>query len=153
MTSASLAVAWSAAAECQPPPAVVVQDGPEVEIRLADAPLGVFGVVEGAEEYMLDDITGAARLEDGSVVVALGRSSRVRRYDPSGTLQWGVGREGEGPGEYMHARIPNGCVGTESVVVYDSRLARWTVLDVEDGSLIDTWSLRDAPFDMICSVD
>ena len=144
----------SIAAGCQPPPpVVVVQDDPAAQARLTDAPISVFGVIEGAVEYVLDDIAGTARLEDGSVVVALGRSSRVRRYDPDGALLWSAGRRGEGPGEYGHARIPHGCVGTASVIIYDWREVRITVLDIEDGSVMDTWPLRDAPFDLICSVD
>ncbi len=139
-------------AACQPPPDDLA-GGPETELRLADAPSGEIGRVDGPDESILDDLAGAARLEDGGVVVALGRPSQVRRYDPDGELRWSVGREGEGPGEYGDPVLWNGCVGTAGILVYDRVNVRVTVLDVEDGSVVDTWAMRHAPYDAACSPD
>ncbi len=138
-------------AACQPPTDDLA-GGPETELRLADAPSGEIGRVDGPAEGVLDDLAGAARLEDGSVVVALGQPSQVRRYGPEGDLRWSVGREGEGPGEYGDPVLWNGCVGTAGVLVYDWTNARVTVLDVEDGSVVDTRTVpRRAPRDAACS--
>ena len=58
------------------------------------------GLLDGPDEYIFGNITGAVRLEDGSVVVADEQSHEVRKYDAGGRHLWTSGREGEGPGEY-----------------------------------------------------
>ena len=40
------------------------------DLRLADAPRLRVGIVDGPLEYIFGSVTGAVRLEDGSIVVA-----------------------------------------------------------------------------------
>ncbi len=130
--------------------------GPEIEVRLADAPSSVIGTVEGADEYVIGVIGGGARLEDGSVVVALERQFQVRRYDSDGELQWSVGREGKGPGEWEFPRIASGCVGTARALVYDFPNRRITALTLEDGSIDEMWTWPvnpGPPYRTSCSPD
>ncbi len=64
----------------------------------------MIGEVEGLEEYLLDGIAGAARMDDGDVVVVVEAAREVRRYAADGQLVWRSGREGEGPGELLPSR-------------------------------------------------
>ena len=41
-------------------------------------------MLDGPMEYIFGNVTGAIRLEDGSVVIADEQSYNVRRYDASG---------------------------------------------------------------------
>ena len=117
---------------------------------MADEPTAIIGQLEGSEEYLLDNVAGAARLDDGSVIVVVGAAYEVRRYDSTGRLVWKSGRRGEGPGEYRSAGAPPGCVSDRGVFVYDWENRRVTVLHV-DGQLKDTWALRYPVVSLACS--
>jgi len=80
--------------------------------------------------YDLNQVTGAVRLADGRLAVANGSTSDVRYYDAEGMHLKTMGRRGDGPGEYQQ---PMGLwlVTGDSVVVFDGRLFRLTVLDPE----------------------
>ena len=110
-------------------------------LTLSDEPLVRIGVLEGPIEYMFGEITGAIRLEDGSVVVADEQAYEVRMFDTSGRHVWTTGQQGEGPGEYGGLRLLRGCPGA-AVTVFDWHLDRITELDAE-GNLIDTRRLSE----------
>ena len=122
---------------------IVESDAPrEANLVLSDEPLLRIGMLDGPDEYMFGNISGAIRLEDGSVVVADEQSREVRRFDADGGHVWTSGREGEGPGEYRGLWLLRGCPGA-AVTVYDWRLRRITELD-SDGSVVNTRALRGA---------
>ena len=104
-------------------------------------------------EYIFGNITGAIRLEDGSVVVADESIFEVRMYDADGRHVWTRGRKGEGPGEYKGLRLLRGCPGA-AITVFDWYLDRITELGL-DGSVADTRTLAAAgvnPYqDLACS--
>lgn len=58
------------------------------------------GVEEGDEAYMLSDISGAARLSDGRIIIAQRSTQDIRYYDSTGTFLRTSGRQGRGPGEF-----------------------------------------------------
>ncbi len=58
------------------------------------------GVLEGAPEYQLYRVSDAVRLADGRIVAADNGAHQLRFYDPAGRYLMGVGREGDGPGEF-----------------------------------------------------
>lgn len=62
---------------------VIESDSPrEPDLVLAEEPLVRVGLLDGRDEYLFGNITGAVRLKDGSVVVAdesILRDSNVRR--------------------------------------------------------------------------
>ena len=91
-------------------------------------------MLDGPMEYIFGNVTGAIRLEDGSVVIADEQSYNVRRYDASGRHVWTSGRNGEGPGEYGGLRLLRGCPGA-TITVFDWHLNRITELD-QDGEVI-----------------
>lgn len=49
------------------------------DLTLADEPLVRVGIVDGPVEYIFGNVTGAVRLEDGSIVVADEQSGNIRR--------------------------------------------------------------------------
>ena len=109
------------------------------DLRLADAPRLRVGIVDGPLEYIFGSVTGAVRLEDGSIVVADEQSANLRRYDANGRHVWTSGRAGEGPGEYTGLRLLRNCPGAP-LTVFDWSLDRVTELDV-DGNVLDSRSL------------
>ena len=119
---------------------VVEREGPrDPDLTLADEALVRIGEIDGDIEYIFGDVTGAVRLDDGSVVIANEQSYDLRRFDGSGRHMWTSGREGEGPGEYGGLRLLRGCPGA-AVTVFDWHLDRITQLD-QDGEVTDTRGL------------
>ena len=125
------------------------------DLTLADEPLVRIGIVDGPLEYIFGNVTGAVRLEDGSIVVADEQSGNLRRYDADGRHIWTSGRPGEGPGEYEGLRLLRNCPGAP-LTVFDWRQDRITELDL-DGNLLATQSLTSAgvhPYGApVCSPD
>ena len=116
---------------------IVESDSPrEADLVLADEPLVRVGLLDGPDEYLFGNITGAFRLEDGSVVVADESIPEVRMFDAGGRHVWTSGRDGEGPGEYKGLWLLRGCLGA-AITAYDWQLDRITELD-SDGVVTDT---------------
>lgn len=113
---------------------------PGADLLLADSPVVRIGMLDGPVEYLFGNITGAVRLEDGSVVVADEQGREVRMFDARGGHVWTSGREGEGPGEYQGLWLLRGCQGV-TVTVYDWQLKRITELD-SYGHVVGTQALR-----------
>lgn len=109
------------------------------DLTLADEPLVRIGIVDGPLEYIFGSVTGAVRLEDGSIVVADEQSANLRRYDSNGRHLWTSGRSGEGPGEYGGLWLVRGCPGGP-ITVFDWQKGRITRLD-RDGDVVDTRAL------------
>ena len=110
------------------------------DLTLADEPAVRIGMLDGPMEYIFGNVTGAVRLEDGSVVIADEQSYNLRRFDASGQHMWTSGRHGEGPGEYGGLRLLRGCPGA-TITVFDWNLDRITELD-QDGNVTDTRALN-----------
>ena len=105
-------------------------------------------------EALLLSISGLARLQDGTVVVADNGATNIKFFAADGRLLRTVGREGAGPGEYKTPRLLGMC-GTNHLHVYDGALGRITVLAL-DGSLLDTWRIgmsateHQPPMHVVC---
>ncbi|MDX2261497.1 MAG: hypothetical protein SFU84_07335 [Gemmatimonadales bacterium] len=95
------------------------------QLRLDKAPALVLGRADGPAEQQFGKVSGATRLRDGSVVVADGQSSQLRRFDATGRLLGTMGRPGEGPGDFRWISWITS-LGTDSVLVWDCRLQRLT---------------------------
>ena len=120
---------------------VVESAGPrDPDLTLAEEPRVRIGALDGPLEYIFGDLTGAVRLDDGSIVVVDEQSDNVRRYDANGRHLWTSGREGDGPGEYRGLRLLRNCPGA-AVTVFDWVQDRITQLDL-DGNVVDTRTLN-----------
>lgn len=77
--------------------------------------------------YDLGQVTGATRLQDGSIAVANAATSEVRFYNADGSHRLTSGRRGAGPGEFQMIvgmwRSP-----ADSLVVLDMAIQRLSVL-------------------------
>jgi hypothetical protein len=119
------------------------------EWSVAVRPAVRIGQAEGAPEYAFDGVRGAARLPDGTIVVADRGSSQLRFYDPSGRFLRATGRRGRGPGEFSQImgmiRLPG-----DSLLVNDA-FDRALVYD-PDGRFVRIVPLRgdgDVPFSQL----
>ena len=92
---------------------IVESDSPrEADLVLADEPLVRVGLLDGPNEYLFGNITGAVRLEDGSVVVADESIPEVRMFDAGGRHVWTSGRDGEGAGRVQGTLVAAGLPGS-----------------------------------------
>jgi hypothetical protein len=95
---------------------------------LVDSPSLVIGVVDGDPEYQFEDVAGATRRRDGTIVVADRGTSSLRFYDALGKFVRKSGRNGGGPGEY---HMLGDFIPLESgYLVSDWRLPRISLLDL-----------------------
>lgn len=100
--------------------------------RVAAEPDLVLGGLDAPESQQLYQVRGARLLAGGRVAIADGGSSQVRVYDGSGELVAFHGREGEGPGEFMHPVLVD-ALGGDTLVVYDNALRRVSLVHADSG--------------------
>jgi hypothetical protein len=101
--------------------------------RVSAEPVLEIGMIDGPEAYQLDGVRNAARLPDGSIVVADGGSRQVRIYDADGRHLRSMGGQGGGPGEFETLALVRPFRG-DSIAAWDSRQKRLTVFD-PDGAV------------------
>ena len=123
-------------------------------VRLSEEPTLSIGVASGQEEYELFEVSGAARLADGSIVVYESGAFRVQRFGPDGEHLWSRGQEGEGPGDFQDfAELLIPCTGEQSIMIYDQYSRRITAFD-GDGELLRTYPFvfqQVQPRDITCA--
>ena len=137
-----------------PPGADDAQRGAATTVRLSEEPTLSIGVASGQEEYELFEVSGAARLADGSIVVYESGAFRVQKFGPDGEHLWSRGQEGEGPGDFQDfAQLLVPCTGEQSIMIYDIYNLRITVFD-GDGELLHTYPFafqERPPYDITCA--
>ena len=109
-------------------------------------PLLDIGVAVGDPQYELYDVTSAARLSDGRIVIANSGTGELRMYSADGTYVRSMGRAGDGPGEFQdlqHLQILAG----DTLVVQDGSILRITAFTV-DGELAWTHNLLGGTGDL-----
>ena len=95
------------------------------EWSVSAGPSQAIGVLSGPEEFQFVDISAAALLSNGNLVVVDRGSRTVRLYDAEGAFLKTLGGPGEGPGEFTDPASVS--VSTEdSVLVWDDALRRAT---------------------------
>lgn len=103
---------------------------------LGDSPTLSIGVEEGDEAYMLAQVGGAIRLDDGRIVLANRQSDEIRYYDSTGTWIRSSGRRGQGPGEFSEPFYIQPLRG-DTIYVGDFRPFQFLVFD-EKGDWVRT---------------
>lgn len=119
-----------------------------VSFRLDASPDAVLGSFEELGRAALDELSppvislrSAQILANRDLLVVDWRQHRIVRLSSTGEVRRVFGREGAGPGEFRslsHVLL----VGTDSLLVYDNDLARFTVFDLAGnflGSSEPTW--------------
>lgn len=104
---------------------------------ISTTPAMRLGGLDAAPEYEFYNVTGGLVLPGGGIVIANDGSSELRFYDATGRYLHSVGRNGSGPGEFrsLYALVH---FGADSLAVWDSGNARWSVHDLE-GSFAGTF--------------
>ena len=75
--------------------------GDAVYAELATEPAVSIGLLDGPDEFLFGDIESVSRDASGNLVVADEQALEIRIFDPEGGYLRSVGREGEGPGEFL----------------------------------------------------
>jgi hypothetical protein len=109
-----------------------VDTTPVVDVA-ADAP-------DGTPRF--SSITGATRLDDGTLVIADGDDLALRFFDRTGKLVRSVGRSGGGPGEFRSIRWFGRCNG-DSLEVWDPAQARMSIFS-RHGTFARQFAFRDS---------
>ena len=104
--------------------------GEEGAWRVDSVPLLDLTQIGKGEPYEFYDVRDALRLPDGSIAVAESSSDQVRFFSSAGEFLGARGRTGEGPGEFQQLTSIEQGRG-DSLVVFDARLQRITVLSLE----------------------
>lgn len=58
------------------------------------------GTVAGDPNYIFEQVRGAVRMDDGTIVVMESGTNQIRLFDSGGRFVRNLGRTGEGPGEF-----------------------------------------------------
>ena len=90
------------------------------------------GSIDGPEGTLLDDVTGADALPDGSVALLNAGSREIRILDHTCTLVSAIGRDGEGRGEFRYLSL-GGVPPGDTVVVMDALLRRLSLVHPDPG--------------------
>lgn len=106
--------------------------------RVSAEPSVSIGVLEGDPDYQLYQALDAARLSDGTIVVANSGTKELRFYDSSGRHIRSVGGEGGGPGEFDGFMFVGVAAG-DTIIVWDSSAKRVSRFAAE-GTFIDATS-------------
>ena len=130
------------------------QPRPAATLRLADEPTVSIGVTGGQEEQELFEVSGAARLADGGIVVYESGAFRLQKFGPDGEHLWSRGQPGEGPGDFANfARLLVPCASEQSILIYDIYNLRITAFG-GDGTLVRTFPLafqESSAYDITCA--
>ena len=97
-------------------------------------PVLSIGTFSGDSTYQFYQVQGAARLDDGRIVVANAGSGEIRVFDADGQFLVPHGRKGEGPGEFQNPALV-GVLGPDTLVVVDLDLRRISLLQAGVGFL------------------
>ena len=114
----------------------------ETAWRLGDAPLLDIGRLDGPEETQFFQVSAGARLSDGSFVLGSFGSHDLRRFTGQGEHLWTVGREGEGPGEFVGLTQLVAGPG-DTILTYDFRQRRISRFS-PDGTFLDARPLESS---------
>lgn len=93
-----------------------------------------------SDSAFIGEVSGFAALDNGQFVIADRRNGVLHIYSGDGDRLTGIGRRGEGPGEWSSGPGLLTPIGSAAVAVGDGPFVR--VLDVPDGTL--RWSYRRA---------
>lgn len=97
------------------------------------------GTADGPEEYAFASIRGLAVATDGSIYVLEGKPPVVRQYTGSGRFVRSLGRQGQGPGEFLNPEAIT--ISQNRLVVRDNQNQRLAVFPL-DGGPPDHWPYR-----------
>ncbi len=103
--------------------------------RIGTDPILTIGEVSGDLDYILERVSHALRLEDGTIVVADRGPKQLRLFDAAGVFLRNLGRSGEGPGEF--AMLSEVWARGDTILASDSFQSRVSVFG-RGGDVLET---------------
>jgi hypothetical protein len=124
---------------------VAATRAPAQAVRLSAKPILVIGAEDRGNAYQFDRVTGALRLENGSIVVGNSATAELRLFDNTGMYIKSASRAGAGPGEFElgYAIRPFG-FGSTAVIAGAGSLARVNRYNAS-GTVLPQIVLRSQP--------
>ena len=98
---------------------------PSLQAWLDTIPVFSIGSVDGREPYNFTSIQAVALASDGSLAVTERNPPEIRVFDSNGRHRGTIGREGEGPGEFVGPPKLR-FLGTDTLLAWDPRQFRLT---------------------------
>ena len=92
------------------------------------------GVLEGEAPYVFGSVRNVFPATQGRIWVMDAQASELRLFNPDGSFERAVGKQGEGPGEFA-GRSPCAFPGPNGEVWVEDSLRRWQRFN-EEGSLV-----------------
>jgi hypothetical protein len=83
------------------------------------APTLSIGQADGDPHYLFGAVAGFTRLPNGTIVIGDRKAQNIRFFDPSGRFVKEMGREGQGPGEFLAFNYLTRHIG-DSLAVFDA---------------------------------
>ena len=115
--------------------------------ELTPAPIVSIGQLDGEAPYLFGRVIDAARLSDGTIVVADGFGERgsgeLRFFDAHGVFVRAAGRTGRGPGEFLLPQVVERMAG-DSIAVWDRTQQKVSVL-APNGDPVREWLTLACP--------
>lgn len=103
--------------------------------RVGTEPILTIGEVSGDLDYILDRVSHALRLADGTIVVADRGPKQLRLFDAAGVFIRNLGGSGEGPGEF--AMLSEVWARGDTILASDSFQSRISVFG-RGGDVLET---------------
>lgn len=123
------ALPFTQACSGQAVPSTSTSDPRTLEPLALGTPVRTLGTLTGEGPEVFERIVALRRLADGSIVVADQGASEIRVFAAAGRFVRALGRQGNGPGEFMS--LSDIFIHADSIFAWDSRHGRVTVFDPE----------------------
>jgi len=128
--TSSTSVADSSGVQIVDVPGSLLDDLPT--LRVGGEAAVTIGRADGRSAYLFGRVSGATRLESGTVAVLDGQALVVRLFDSEGQFLRELGGRGRGPSEFQRPTILRS-TGNGGFVVYDRALSKLVVFNTADG--------------------
>ena len=115
---------------------------PGQEWRIEPHPVLRVGTVDGDPNYMFEQVRGATRMDDGTIVVLEGGTNELRLFDGNGGFVRTLGGTGEGPGEFRF--LTEMWVSGDTIFGFCSLQKRISVFG-RSGDILETIRVDAAP--------
>ncbi|HEY4320926.1 MAG TPA: 6-bladed beta-propeller [Gemmatimonadales bacterium] len=89
-------------------------------------PILDIGQQDGPDPYLLGQVVGAVRRDDGSIIVVDGDAHQLRLFDSTGHFVKARGRKGPGPGEFAYIEQIARCGPNQLWIGTGPRISIWT---------------------------
>lgn len=117
-------------------------ESPELGVEISAEPIALIGGTDGRGAHGLSRVVDVAISPDGSLLaISEGEFSEVRVFSVFGDHIVTIGREGQGPGEFLQGPTIR-FLSPDTIVAWDPRQRRVSWFSVGSGTLISEQTIR-----------